>query len=774
MQSMKCSDCGSTNFLGNICQGCGWQCQAPAAAVPGASNANSVNNANSANNGSGKANGAGSATAGGSSIRLRSSKLLSIKEQPNRLSQVLGVQGAHPPRRLSVRTRSTQSLLGAGLTNVPVFPPVDIQKLVKSDLVIAAEQRFCANPKCKGLTQNGTPVSLAIADPRKAGAWFDTPHCPKCGSAANFAAIAPGTLINGQYKVYGPIAIGGCGFVYGGYDINVGQAVIIKGLINASDPEAVQGAMAEKQFLANLRDPAMVNIVNFVKTPTGEPCIVMEFVDGTTLSHIRKQNKAPLPVAQAISYILGILPAFSYLHSQTPRVIYCDFKPDNAMAQGDRMRLIDLGGAHIEDSPGSLSLTMGYCSPQQPQGDQPRVTDDIFTIVRTLVDLCLDLDKNKYQFTVPAPQDEPLFAKYESFYRFVLKGTAENPDDRFQNVEELAEQLRLILREIVALDSGTATHVESALFAASPVSDGKELHFSMLPILKLDSDDPAKGLIEAALGLGMADAVKAQGLYEQAVQQFPKSTEAPLRLAESYIHGGDFDKAKKALSACITSDAYDWRNAWLMGKLSLAQGDGKAARELFDAVYSELPGELGAKVALAMAAEMAGDNDAAIRLYDIVTSVGPAEYVVASFGLARCLMAVKDRDNAVVALARVPTVSVAYRDAALYTVRYLIATEQGLPSLTQLSRAAALLSPLPLESEEIALLRATLFRAAIAVANQGNVAAGTSLLDVPCNVAALRLAVAKAYRSCAQLTSDSGRKKEFISQSNAARPFTLI
>lgn len=64
-------------------------------------------------------------------------------------------------------------------------------------------------------------------------------------------------------------------------------------------------------------------INNFV-THGAEGLIVMEYVGGKPIKSLRKEH-GPLPAPEAIAYILGILPAFSYLHVQG--IAYCDFKP---------------------------------------------------------------------------------------------------------------------------------------------------------------------------------------------------------------------------------------------------------------------------------------------------------------------------------------------------------------------------------------------------------------------------------------------------------------
>ena len=49
---------------------------------------------------------------------------------------------------------------------------------------------------------------------------------------------------------------------------------------------------------------------------------------------LRKEHGGPLPVAEAISYILEILPAFEYLDQNG--LVYCDFKPENVWSRKRR------------------------------------------------------------------------------------------------------------------------------------------------------------------------------------------------------------------------------------------------------------------------------------------------------------------------------------------------------------------------------------------------------------------------------------------------------
>src|SRR5207344_1705045 len=114
--------------------------------------------------------------------------------------------------------------------------------------------------------------------------------------------------------------------------------VVLKGLINSGDQDAMAAALSERRFLAEVEHPNIVKIHNFVEHDA-DGYIVMEFVNGTSLRDLlearRRENggaNAPLPVAHALAYVHEILPALGHLHDLG--LLFCDFKPDNVMQTG--------------------------------------------------------------------------------------------------------------------------------------------------------------------------------------------------------------------------------------------------------------------------------------------------------------------------------------------------------------------------------------------------------------------------------------------------------
>ena len=269
--------------------------------------------------------------------------------------------------------------------------------------VVPENKRVCPTLRLAGRPRSGRPTGPAEG------------FCPKCGSQFSFTPkLQAGDLVANQYEVAGCLAHGGLGWIYLAKDKNVSDRwVVLKGLLNTGDADALAVAIIEKQFLAQVEHPLIVEIYNFV-SHDGAGYIVMEYVGGVSLKDILKQRMReaggsynPLPVDQSLAYILEVLPAFQYLHDLG--LVYCDFKPDNLIQIGDAVKLIDLGGVRrLDDEESAIYGTVGYQAPEVPQVGTS-VASDIYTIGRTL--LVLMAEFRGYQTTyvekLPPVEDVP-------------------------------------------------------------------------------------------------------------------------------------------------------------------------------------------------------------------------------------------------------------------------------------------------------------------------------------------------------------------------------
>jgi serine/threonine-protein kinase PknG len=684
-----------------------------------------------------------------------------------------GSQAARGSRRTvrSDTSRQIASRLGAGLVAIPPVPVDDARKAIMAVPEVAEEKRFCW--KC------GNAVGRA-----KGGRAGRTKgFCPHCGSAFDFdPRLGPGLVVGGQYQVLGCLAHGGFGWIYLAADRNVSdRPVVLKGVLNQGDTEAVEAAIAEKRFLAELEHGNVVEIYNFVEHG-GAGYIVMEFVGGKSLKQVLKERMVanggranPLPVEVAIGYVLGIMPALGYLHRRG--FLYCDFKPDNVMHSGEDLKLIDLGGVRrIDDHEAAIYGTVGFQAPEIA-AEGPSISSDLYTVVRTLAVLTLDLPGYQREFknSLPDVTSEPLFARYESFYRLLLKGTAANPDDRFQSVEELADQLTGVLREVVATNSGQPRPAVSTRFTTDRwhPDTGSVLSWQDLPDLKPNSEDPAESFLNEIVAVGPTEAL-ARITAERQADRVPDTIELTLRQVRAQLELGGAPAVRQLLDQVRAEDPWEWRVSWYEGLLQLSEGAGVAAVTEFDRVRTDVPGELAPKLGAAMAAERAGDPAEAAALYQLVATVDTG-YVTAIFGLARCRAALGDLDGAIDALRAVPPSSAA-RSAALEQIAsWLLHRSAGTGNLADAASAADAVQQAAVDARRRGELAASVLEAVLDGLQGGRLQAQAQLqlFGQPATEPGVRKALERTLLDLARSSPDRGERIRLVDRAHAVRPRSL-
>jgi serine/threonine-protein kinase PknG len=666
-----------------------------------------------------------------------------------------GAKGSRRSSRSS--SRSTRRNLGAGLISVPELPSTEPEKAILAEPKVPENKRFCA--KC----------DKALG--REKG------FCGQCGQKYSFIpTLKPGDIVGGQYEVRGAIAYGGLGWIYLAFDKVLSRYVVLKGLLNTEDTAAAAVAVAERQFLAAVKHANIVGIYNFVQMGA-EGFIVMEYVGGKTLRDIRRA-RGPLPAAEAMAYIHRILSAFAYLHGLG--MVYCDFKPENVMLEGDDVKLIDLGGVRrIDDPKGDIYGTEGYSAPEAGEG--PTVASDLFTVGRTLAVLLTEIKgfTKDHKYTLPHAQEDPVFGRQESLFRFLLKATAQNPDDRFVSADEMADQLLGVMREVVSVDTGAPHPGNSTLFGGDMLAlmqgEGYEPvrpDYRQLPVPALDVTDPAANLIMNAAAA--ADPQHRVESLAQLVDVRPKSVEAKLRLANAMIDARDYQGADQVLAEVEKADPWEWRARWYRGRLHLAEGRPKEAQAAFDQVYFDLPGELAPKLGFAMAAEQAGNFEIASHMYDLVARTDPG-LASACFGLARCLAVGGDRKGSIAALERIPKTSNLHTRSRVEAARALLGKSRVAPSADELTSASAAIEAISLSGIEKYRVSLMVLDAALELVTSGVLQPNpsTRVLGYALRENDLRVGLETAFRGMARLV-DGDMKVQLVDRANQVRPRTLV
>jgi serine/threonine-protein kinase PknG len=332
---------------------------------------------------------------------------------------------------------------------------------------VPERKRFCSRSDC------GAPVGRGRGEREGRTEGF----CTKCGHPYSFVPkLKAGDVVHGQYEVVGCLAHGGLGWVYLAVDRAVSDRwVVLKGLLDTGDQDAMAAAISERRFLAEIEHANIVRIYNFVehldqRTGSLDGYIVMEYVGGKSLKEIANARRAsdgkrdPLPVEQACAYGIEALEALGHLHSRN--LLYCDFKVDNAIQTEDQLKLIDMGAVRrMDDDESAIYGTIGYQGPEVAEVG-PSVASDLYTVGRTLAVLTFDFQGYTTAFvdSLPDPDTIEVFRRYESFYRLMVRATDPDPARRFASAQEMAEQLTGVLREVVSLQSGRARPALSTLF----------------------------------------------------------------------------------------------------------------------------------------------------------------------------------------------------------------------------------------------------------------------------------------------------------------------
>ncbi|MEV6280148.1 tetratricopeptide repeat protein [Nocardia sp. NPDC051832] len=686
--------------------------------------------------------------------------------------------------------------LGGGLVPAPRVPSGDPRSVLLTDPEVPERKRFCW--KCQD------PVG------RRAGEV--TGVCPRCAAPFHFRPqLRRGEVVADQYEIQGCIAHGGLGWIYLAVDRNVSDRwVVLKGLQNPLDFEAHVVALAERQFLSEVACPGIVKIYNFVKHGStrdiADGYIVMEYVGGRSLKSML-EHAAPerIPVAEALAYLMEVLPAFDYLHAAG--LAYNDLKPDNMMVNDDGITLIDLGAVAALDSYGSIYGTPGYQAPEITRTG-PTVASDLYMVGRTLAVLILEPPADRAD-GFPDLDGQPVLRRYPALHRLLVRATAAEPDRRFPSAHAMYNQLAGVLRAVLAAESGREHPQISMEFGAlrgdfgidtligptDGITDGRTRTVRLqaadvaaaLPVPLIDSEDPSAELLAALLHTEPRHALDAAGRTRDRVDGgiigAPETFDLECGLVEvrAELDLGAVDTALARLARLRAGHENDWRIVWYTGVCLLLDHNHRAAYEQFDIVHAMLPGELAPLLALAATAELVlADSDqsadgelwrrAAGGYYRSVWRTNHG-VVSAAFGSARCLAADGDLPGAVAVLDEVPLASRHHGVASLTGCLLLITRPVEDLQEAELAAAAGRLAALADEPRSLQM-RVLVIGAALEWLRLGRRPVEPILFGHPCTEPGLGNALESSLRALARGATDRIHRYRLVDLANHVRPRT--
>ena len=256
--------------------------------------------------------------------------------------------------------------------------------------------------------------------------------------------VAPGMRIDKKYEVMALIARGGMSRVWLVRDLRLNKLWAAKEVgRDLDDPVASERIVAEASLMRKLDHPALPRIVD-ICAADGSTLIVMDYIEGRSLKQVLDEQGAQAEDDVA-AWGAQLCDALSYLHAQSPPIVYRDMKPGNVVLREDgTVRLIDFGIAR-EYKAGALSDTCvlgtrGYAAPEQlVAGAQTDARTDVYSLGATLYALATGLSPAKQVIMRPLRELNPSMG--EGLERVVARATMPDPADRYQSCEEMRNDL---------------------------------------------------------------------------------------------------------------------------------------------------------------------------------------------------------------------------------------------------------------------------------------------------------------------------------------------
>ncbi len=271
--------------------------------------------------------------------------------------------------------------------------------------------------------------------------------------------IMKGQKINDRYQIIKSIGEGGMANVYLAYDTILDRDVAVKVLRGdlSNDEKFVRRFQREALNASSLSHPNIVEVYD-VGDDNGQYFIVMEYIEGKNLKDLIKK-RGKLTVSEVVDIMSQISDGLSVAHDSY--IIHRDIKPQNIMIlENGLVKITDFGIAMAMNATqltqtNSVMGSVHYLPPEQASGKGSTLKSDIYSMGILMYELltgilpyrgdnAVEIALKHLKEPLPSIRDE-IEDLPQSVENIILKSTAKNPKNRYNDARAMYEDLKTCL-----------------------------------------------------------------------------------------------------------------------------------------------------------------------------------------------------------------------------------------------------------------------------------------------------------------------------------------
>jgi serine/threonine-protein kinase len=295
-----------------------------------------------------------------------------------------------------------------------------------------------------------------------------------------------GTVLSGRYKLEAKLGSGGMSTVYLAKDTTLDRPVAVKVMHREMSEQAdqLERFRQEARAVAKLSHPNVVAVID-AGEDGGHPYIVFEYVEGETLKQ-RINRIGALDPQEALAYAIEIARGLTVAHARN--MVHRDIKPQNVLIDAEgRAKLTDFGISRQLEQDGMTATgrvlgTTDYVAPEQAMGHPVDPRSDIYSLGVVLYEMLVGqvpfhadsqvgvAMKHVNEELPDVQQRRPELSAAAAMV--VERATAKDPSRRYQDVEELIDDLSTAL-EVEAARAGSTTGEATSVLDAVPPAKRK-------------------------------------------------------------------------------------------------------------------------------------------------------------------------------------------------------------------------------------------------------------------------------------------------------------